>query len=163
MRGCRAEPGGNEERTDFVAVQADGMGLVVGPGPADMHRRGVSVQVLLLGVAVESGDGAQPAGDRCRRPTLDLELASEGLYVAAANLEQLEVAPVAERDKLAEIQSVRIASEAPIAAEETGEHHMFRIDQSGVLDDDSSRGDGGHGIPPESMGRGGRGDRAPHG
>ena len=33
-----AEPGGDEQRPDFVAVQAYGMGLVVDPGPADMHR-----------------------------------------------------------------------------------------------------------------------------
>jgi hypothetical protein len=30
----RAEPGGDEERADLVAGQADGVGLVVDPGPA---------------------------------------------------------------------------------------------------------------------------------
>ena len=33
--GC-AEPGGDEQRADFVAVQADGVGLVVQPRPSDV-------------------------------------------------------------------------------------------------------------------------------
>jgi len=59
--------------------------------------------------------------------------------------------------------AVGVAGEAPVAAEEPGERNMFRIDQAGVVDDDGSRSGGGHGIPPESMGLGGRGGRAPHG
>ena len=39
MLGGRAEPGGDEERSDLVAVQADRVGLVVDPWAADMHGR----------------------------------------------------------------------------------------------------------------------------
>jgi len=70
---------------------------------------------------------------------------------------------VAEGHELAEVEGVGVAGEAPVAAEEPGQCNMFRIDQAGVVDDDGSRGSGGHGVPPESVGLGGRGDRAPHG
>jgi hypothetical protein len=56
--GCGAEPGGDEENADFVAVQADGVGLVAGEWSADLHRRGVSDQAFLVGVAIEAGNGA---------------------------------------------------------------------------------------------------------
>jgi hypothetical protein len=158
-----AEPGGDEEGADLIAVQADGVGLVVNPRAADMHRRRVGDQAFLLWVAVETGDRAQPAGDRRCRPALRLELTAEGLDVTAADLEQAEMASFAERHELAEVQRVGVTGEAPVAAEEPGECNVFRIDQSGVVDDDGSRSDGGHGIPPESVGLEGRGDRAPHG
>jgi hypothetical protein len=34
--GRRAEPGGDPQRAEFVAVQPGGVRLVVQPGPADM-------------------------------------------------------------------------------------------------------------------------------
>ncbi len=40
----RAEPCGDEERTDLVAVQADGVRFEVDPRAADMDRRGVCDQ-----------------------------------------------------------------------------------------------------------------------
>jgi len=160
---CGAEPG-DEGRADLVAVQADGVGFVVDPRAADMDRRGVRDEAFLLGVAVEAGDRAQPAGDRRRRPNSSFELPAERLDVTAADLEQAQVASVAEHDELAEVQGVGVTGEAPVAAEEPSERHVFRVDQSGVVDDDSRRGSGGgHCIPPESMGLGGRGGRAPHG
>jgi hypothetical protein len=73
------------------------------------------------------------------------------------------VASVAEHDELAEVQGIGVPGETPVAAEKPSERHVFRIDQSGVVNDDSSRSGGGHGIPPEPVGLGGRGDRAPHG
>jgi hypothetical protein len=57
--GGGAEPGGDEERADFVAVQAGGMGLVVEPGTADVRGRGVSEEVFLDRVLVQAGDGGQ--------------------------------------------------------------------------------------------------------
>ncbi len=47
------EPGGNEECAELVAVEADGVGLVVEPRPANMHCRRVLDHALLCGVAVE--------------------------------------------------------------------------------------------------------------
>ena len=161
MLGGRAEPGGDEERSDLVAVQADGVGLVVDPGSADMYRRRVVDQALFFGVAVEAGHGAQPSGDGGGRSSSSFEVAPEGLDVAAADLEKAQVALVAEGDELAQVQGVGVAGEAPVAAEEPGQCYMFRIDQTRVVDDDGCRRNGGHGIPPESLGLGRRGHRAP--
>jgi hypothetical protein len=49
--GC-AEPGGDEQRTDPVAVQADGVGFVVQAETADVDGGGVLEQFFLDGVAV---------------------------------------------------------------------------------------------------------------
>ena len=40
MLGRRAEPGGHQQRAQFVAVQGGGMGLVIQPRPPDMRGRG---------------------------------------------------------------------------------------------------------------------------
>ena len=53
MLGGRAEPGGDQQCADLVAVQAGGVRLVVQAGPADMHCRGMIQQFLLDGVPVE--------------------------------------------------------------------------------------------------------------
>jgi len=37
MIAGRAEPGGDEDRTELAAVQRDGMGLVVDTGTADVR------------------------------------------------------------------------------------------------------------------------------
>jgi hypothetical protein len=89
--GRGAQASREEQGSDFVAVQADGVRLVVDAGTADVDGRGVGDEAFLLGVAVEAGHRAQPSGDRGRRPTVCLQLASERLDVAAADLEQLEV------------------------------------------------------------------------
>ena len=139
MLGGGPEPGGDEQRADLVAVQADGVGFVVDPGPANVHRRRMGDQAFLFGVAVEAGHGAQPPGDGGRRPSPSFQVASVGLDVASADLEQAQVALVAAGDELAQIQRVGVAGEAPVAAEEPGQCYMFRIDQSGVVDDDRFR------------------------
>src|ERR1035441_3397207 len=69
MLNCRSEPGGDEQRSYFVSVQADGMGFVIDPGSMDVDCRGVSDKVFLLGIAVEAGHGAQSATDGGRCPT----------------------------------------------------------------------------------------------
>ena len=118
MLGGRAEPGGDEQRSDLVAVQADGMGLVVDPWPADMDCWRMGDEAFLLGVAVEAGHGAQPSGDGGRGPTPSLELSSEGLDIAPADLEQPQMALIAESHELTQVQRVGISGETPIAAEE---------------------------------------------
>jgi len=45
--GGRAEPGGGQQCAELVAVQRDGAGLVVDPGPPDMGGRG-AIQELFL-------------------------------------------------------------------------------------------------------------------
>jgi hypothetical protein len=56
--GRGAEPGGDQERADFVALEAGGMGFVVQPRAADVHCRGMIEQFFFDGVPVEPGDGA---------------------------------------------------------------------------------------------------------
>ena len=73
MLGGGTEAGGDEQGTDLVAVQTNGVRLVVDPGTADMDCRGVGDQALLFGVAVETGHRGQSSGDRGRRPTLGFE------------------------------------------------------------------------------------------
>jgi hypothetical protein len=72
------------------------------------------------------------------------------------------VALIAEGEELTKIQGTGVAGEPSVAAEEAGEGYVFRIGKLRAVDDNRCRC-GGHGIPPESMGLGGRGDRAPDG
>jgi len=51
--GRSAEPCGDEQGADLVAIQADGVGLVVDPGAADVRSRGVVEQTLLDRVLVQ--------------------------------------------------------------------------------------------------------------
>lgn len=53
----RPQTGGDEERTYLVAIESDGVALVVQAGPAHMHRRGDGQKALFFGVAVEAGHG----------------------------------------------------------------------------------------------------------
>ena len=47
MLGRRAEPGGDQQRTELVAVQPGGVRLVIQAGPANMGGRGVIQQLFL--------------------------------------------------------------------------------------------------------------------
>jgi hypothetical protein len=138
------------------------VGFIVDPRTTDVDCRRVGDEAFLLGVAIESSDGTQSATDRGRCPTPIFQLPSIGLDVASPNIEQTQVAPIAEGDELTKVQRIGVAGETPVAAEEPGEGYVFRTGKLWVVDDDGCRC-GGHGIPPESVGLGGRGDRAPDG
>jgi hypothetical protein len=77
MLGSRAEPGGDQERAELVAVQGGGVRLVVQPGAADVRGGRVVEEFFLDGVLVEPGDGAQPPGHGGAGPTLGLELGAK--------------------------------------------------------------------------------------
>jgi len=64
------------------------MGLIVDPGPADVHRRRMRDDAFFFGVTVEADDRAQPTSDGRPGLTAILEVASEALDVNAANIEQ---------------------------------------------------------------------------
>jgi hypothetical protein len=85
-----AEPGGDQERADLVAVQGRGVRLAVHPGPADVRGGRVVQKLFLDGVSVEPGDGGQAAGDGGAGPPAGFELAGEGLDAGAADREQLK-------------------------------------------------------------------------
>src|SRR5664280_3314569 len=153
MLSCRPEPGGDEQRSYFVAVQADGVGFVVDPRPTDVNRRRVGDEAFLFGIAIEARHGAQSATDGGRCPTSSFQLPTVGLYVASPNLEQVQVSLIAEGDELTEIQGIGVAGESSVAAEEPGQGYVFRTGKLRAVDDDGCRC-GGHGIPPKSMGLG---------
>jgi hypothetical protein len=70
--GRRPEPGGDQESAELVAVQGDGVGLIVQAGPADMRGRGVVQEFFLDRVPVEPGDRTQPPGDGGAGPAVVL-------------------------------------------------------------------------------------------
>ena len=53
-----AQPGGDQQRPEFVAVQPGGVGLIVQARAAHVRGRGVIEQVFFDRVPVEPGDGA---------------------------------------------------------------------------------------------------------
>ncbi len=86
-----AESGGDQHGANLVAVQAGRVRFVVQPWSANVHRRRRVDEVLLLGVAVETGDRAQPPGDGGSGPAAVLEASTEGFDVPAASSEQRKV------------------------------------------------------------------------
>jgi hypothetical protein len=85
-----SETGGDEHRSQLVAIQADRMGLVVELGTAHVNRRRVFDDPFLFGVPVEAGDRAQPSRDRRPRPAVGFQVAGKRFDVGAADLEQSE-------------------------------------------------------------------------
>jgi hypothetical protein len=83
--GGRAEPGGDQERAELVAVQGGGVRLVVQPGTADVRRGRVVQEFFFDGVLVEPGDGAQPPGDGGTGPAAGFQFAGEGLDIGPAD------------------------------------------------------------------------------
>ena len=58
MLGRRAEPGGDQQGAELVAVQGHGMGLVIHPRSAHVRGRRAAEEFFLDRVTVEPGDGA---------------------------------------------------------------------------------------------------------
>ena len=83
MFGGAAQPGGDQQGADLVAVQADGVGLVVQAGPADMDRRGMLEEVLLHGVAVEARPRCTAAATLSPEPGHSLQGGGRRLSMSA--------------------------------------------------------------------------------
>jgi hypothetical protein len=92
-------------------------------------------QTLLFGVAVEPGHGAQSTANRGRCPTPSFQLPSVGLDVASPDLEETQVALIAEGDELTKIQRIGVAGEPSVAAKEPGKGYVFRTGECRVVDD----------------------------
>src|SRR5262249_23488566 len=90
MLDRRAEPGGDQERAELVAVQGDGMRLVIHPWAADVSARRMLEELFLDRVLVEPGDGVQPPGDGRAGPAPDFEFPGEAFDVGAADGEQVQ-------------------------------------------------------------------------
>ena len=56
MVGGRAEPGGDQEGAELVAVQGGGVRLIVQPRPSHVRGGRVVEELFLDGVPVEPGD-----------------------------------------------------------------------------------------------------------
>jgi hypothetical protein len=108
------QPGGDQQGTDLVAVQAGGAGLVVQSGSTHMRRRRHRDLALLFGVAVEAGHSAQPASDRGPGPTQRLEVAGEALDVGTTRPEHGHPVFGAPGDVLAQVKRVGVAGQAAV-------------------------------------------------
>jgi hypothetical protein len=116
----RAEPGGDQERTEFVAVQSGGVGFVVQAGPANMRGGRVIEEFFLDRVPVEPGDGAQPPCDGGPGAAAGFQIAAEELDVGAAGLEQAELVLLAPAGELPQVQLIRLTRQAAVGGEEPG-------------------------------------------
>ena len=74
-----------------------------------------------------AGDRAQPSRDRCSGASQLFEIAGERFDVVTGNGEQSGVTIMAPLGELAEIERVRIACQARVAAQETGQGSEFGI------------------------------------
>jgi hypothetical protein len=95
MLNRRAEPGGDQQRAELVAVQGAGMGLIVQPRPPEVGRWGVLEELLFGGVAVKAGDGAQPPGDGGAGAATCFQVAGEAFDVGPTDGEQVQGADAA--------------------------------------------------------------------
>jgi len=132
MLGRRAEPGGNEQGAELVAVQRDGVGLVVRPRPPDMSGWGVIQEFLLDRVLLEPGDSGQPAGDRGAGPSPGLQVAGEAFDVGAADGEQGQGAGAAPGSELAQVERVGLAGRAAVSGQVPGEGEPFGVGEGGL-------------------------------
>jgi len=82
---ARPRPGARRART----VRADGMGLIVQAGSADVRGGRVVEEPFFDGVLVEPGGGAQPTGDRGPAAAARLQVAGETLDVGPAETPRL--------------------------------------------------------------------------
>jgi len=128
----RAEPGGDQQGAEFVAVQGDSMRFIIQPRPPDVGGRGMLQKLLLDRVLVEPGDRAQPPGNRRAGPAPDFEFPGEAFDVGTADGEQGQGAGAAPGGELAQVQRVGLASQAAVPGQESGEGKPFRVGENGL-------------------------------
>jgi hypothetical protein len=90
-----AEPGGDQQGSDLVAVQPDRVRLVVQRRSVHVHGRRVLQQVLLNRVAIEPGDRAELARDRGPGAALGFQVTAETFDVGAPRIEQMQAVHLA--------------------------------------------------------------------
>ena len=88
MLGRWAEPCGDQQSAELIALQRGGMGLIVHPGTADVGGRGMIQEFLFDRVPEEPGAGGQPASDSRAGAVPGLKFPGEALDVGAADCEQ---------------------------------------------------------------------------
>jgi hypothetical protein len=86
-----------------------------------MSCRRVVEEVFLDGVLVEPGDGAQSAG-HCRPGAAPgFQVAGEALDVGTPGLEQADIALLAPRGELAQVQGIGLTGQAGVTGQEPGQ------------------------------------------
>jgi hypothetical protein len=93
--------GGDEQGAHLIAVQPDGVRLVVEARPAHVHRWGEGQQPFFFGVAVEARDRAQSAGNSLAGAASFFQGPRIALDVASAGREQGQMAIDAPGDEQA--------------------------------------------------------------
>jgi hypothetical protein len=148
MLAWRAEPGSDEQGAELVAVQRDGMRLVIHPRTADVRGRGMIQELLFDGVTVEPGDGAQPPGDGRPGAAPGFQVAGEALDVCAADGEQVQGARAAPAGELAQVENVCLSCQLAVPGQEPGERETFGIAECWLEGDEGSCGGGHRGYLP---------------
>jgi hypothetical protein len=151
--GRRAEPGGRQHRAELVAVQRDGMRLVVDPRPPDMGGGRVIEEFFFDGVLVEPGDGRQAPGDCRAGSAVGFELPGEAFDVGAAHREQRQGTAATPSGELAQVQGVGLAGQAAVPGQVAGEGESFGVGEGGLDRGERGRwGGSGHRAPPGQAG-----------
>ena len=114
------ETGGDQHLAEFVVVQPGGVLLVVQPGVQDVSGRRTVKQVFFYRIPAESGDPAQPAGDRRPGLAFGFQVTGEALDVSTTALEQADVALAAPGGVLPQDQRAGVADQARVAGQEPG-------------------------------------------
>src|SRR5260370_10205236 len=148
MLEWRAEPGGDQQRAELVAVQRGGVRLIVQARPPDMGGRGVIEEFFLDRVLIEPGDGAQPAGDGGTSTSPGFQIAAKAFDVGAADGEQGQGAGAAPGGELTQVQRVRLAGQPAVPGQETSEGEAFGIGEWRLDGNGGSGGGRGHPAPP---------------
>jgi hypothetical protein len=155
MLGRRAEPRGDQEGADLVAVQGGGVRLVVQPRPPDVGggrvvewSSGRVVEELFLhGVLVEPGDRAQPPGHGSAGTAAGFEFAGEGLDVSSPNRKLRHRPGAAPAGELAQVECVSLPGQAAVPGQVAGEREPLGLGEEGLDGDESTGwGRGGHGF-----------------
>ena len=122
----QAEPGGDQQGTEFVAIQGDGMGLVVHPRPAHVRgRRGAEESSSTA--TVEPGDGGQPPGDRGAGPALRSPGPGRSLRCPRGGRRTGQGQGPGAAGELAQVQRVGLAGQAAVAGQEPGEGDSLSV------------------------------------
>jgi hypothetical protein len=139
----RAQPSGDQDGAEFVAVEVGYVGLGVDPRSADVHG-GECSMTFFFGVTVEADDHAQSPGDRGADPAGVFEVAGEALDVDPVDVEQPAVVLPAPGGELAQIQREGVAGDASVAGQEPEQRGLLQFSQRRLVPLD--RGGGcGHG------------------
>jgi len=103
-------------------------------------------QFFLDGVAVEPGDCAQPACDRCACPAARFHVAAEAFDVCPSRLEQVQAVLLAPSGEHPQVERVSVAGQTAVARQEASQRDPLSFGEQRLdrHDDVGRRDSGGH-------------------